>query len=354
MKKRDLVLIAFLIGLILVLVVVAKISDKERIKEILIENNTIYLDNLTMRQKIAQMFMVRGDERNLDLIELNIGGILLGELNTKEDYKEKIKEYQENSKIKLFVSADLEGYWNPFSNFIKFPNIDEIKTKEEAYDLGIEHGKILQELGFNMNFAPVAEIEDNVWKHRAFSGSPEEISEKVNFYIKGIQEQGIKATAKHYPGGSLDVKDPHKYLVEAEISQEQLDVFNSVLENVSAIMVGHPIVSGVVDSKGKPSSVSLEIISELKKKFDGLIISDDINMKGLKKEYFLKEKQLFIDLINAGNDIIINSYWHLFPKHNLNKKISYIEEAIKLGKIKEDRINESVRRILTAKGYNVI
>jgi len=253
----------------------------------------------------------------------------------------------------MFVAADLEGYWNPFP-FFESPYLDKIKTKEDAYNLGAEHGKILKEIGFNLNFAPVAELEDKVWKHRTFSGSLGEISEKVNFYINGLQEQGVKATAKHYPGGSLNVKDPHKYIVKAEISQEQLNVFDSALENVSAVMIGHPIVFGAVDSNRKPSSVSFEIISELRKKFDGLIISDDINMRGLRNKYFLRERQLFIDLINAGNDIIIDGSWHLFPAHNLNKKISYIKKAVNEGKIEEEKIDESVRRILIAKGYNVM
>lgn len=321
--------------------------------QIRIENNTIYLEDFTLKQKISQMFIVRADERNLE--SFYAGGILVAGLKTKEQYAERIKKYKEKSKIKLFVAADLEGWWNPFSDFVKFPNLDEIKTKEEAYNLGKEHGKLLKELGFNLNFAPVAELEDNVWKHRAFTGNASEISEKVNSYIQGLQKEGVMATLKHYPGGSLNRKDPHLYVVKSEISEEQLEVFESALENVSAVMVGHAIVSGAADSKGMPSSVSGELISELRKKFDSLIISDDASMRGLRNMYFFNERQLFIDLINAGNDIIIDaSSWNFYYNYNFKKRIAYIEEAVKSGEISMARIDESVRRILKAKGYNAV
>jgi len=233
---------------IIIILIFSSILISGKMEEI---KDNIDLNNLTLKQKIAQMFIIQGNEKNLDLTEFNVGGIILGEFKTKEDYKKLISEYNNKSKIKLFVSADLEGYWNPFHNFAKFPNADEIKTKEEAYELGKEHGEILKELGFNLNFAPVAEIKDNVWKHRAFLGNTSEISGKINYYVKGLQEQGILATLKHYPGGSLNIKDPHLQIVKSEISQEQMEVFNSVLTNTSSIMIGHAIDSGEINSNGK-------------------------------------------------------------------------------------------------------
>ena len=79
---------------------------------------------------------------------MHVGGVFLDKENSKEDYKKTTGFYQSNSKIKLFVATDMEGYWNPFNEFYKSKNFGEINSKEEAYELGKEHGEILKELGF--------------------------------------------------------------------------------------------------------------------------------------------------------------------------------------------------------------
>jgi len=316
--------------------------------------NTLYLNSLTLKQKIAQMVIAYGYEIENSkevLQKMFIGGIYLGSKPTKNDFINAINNFQNNSIIPFFVSTDMEGCGNPFENFQKFPTLREIKTKEEAYQVGYEEGKLLKELGFNINFAPVVDLEDTIWNCRTFAGTPQEISEKANSYITGLQENGIIATSKHYPGKTLFIKDPHKYIVYASIDKNDLLPFEQTIKNnVSAIMISHIIVNGSVDSELKPSVVSKKLVSDLREQFNGLIITDEIRMLGLKK-YYKDIDQMYIDLFKADNDLILNFDINL---GNLYHMISVIENAVRAGEIGEDRIDDSVIRILKAKGINVV
>ncbi len=308
----------------------------------------INLSSLSLDEKISQMVIVRGDEFDERFLELGVGGIFLDRQATREQYINLISRYQNSSRIKLFVSTDMEGFWNPFP-FFNTKNFLQVKDKQEAYNLGKEHSKILKELGFNLDFSPVVEVKNKVWLGRSFNGSSEEINEKIENYILGLQEDGILATAKHYPGGNL-IKDPHRFKVRAMISNEDLELFDvAIKNNVSTIMTGHASVYGAVDSKGKQSTRSKEVIFGLRKKFQGLILTDEINMWGLRQSYFFRSSKMYIDLINAGNDIILD-----FSSYNkVKRRIEATKKAVINGKISEEEINEHVKRILEKKGYKV-
>lgn len=282
------------------------------------------------------------------MINLGIGGIYLFNQKTEENYLSLISEYQNDSKIKLFVSADLEGRWNPFSNFYNSSEFSEIITKEEAYNLGLEHGKILKRIDFNLNFAPVAEFSDEVYGGRVFTGTQEEIKGKLESYIKGLQKN-VFGTCKHYPGKGM-INNLHIKRDEQLIFKEDLELFDVCFENnISAIMIGHQIVSGELNSNGKPASVSKEVIGRLNN-FSGLIISDEINMIGLKSFYLFGKKRLYRDLINSGENLILD--FKLTP-NSAYKLLDKLEKLVEDGKIDEDKINQSVKKILIAKGYKI-
>ena len=155
----------------------------------------------------------------------------------------------------------------------------------------------MKESGFNMDFSPVVEINDYVWPGRAFKS--DNVEEKISEYIKGLQEEGIYATAKHYPGGNM-VKDPHWFIVNSVIKEKDLEQFNYAIEaNVSAIMVGHTKVKGAIDSNGKQATISQNIHDELRKDFDGLIITDDISMMGLRWSYLFRPSRIYVDLVKS-------------------------------------------------------
>ena len=332
----------YIIILLAVLLLMANASAQE-----------IKLSELTLKEKVGQMIIVKGNEYDQRLAELGIGGIFLNNLKIEEEYKETIEKYQKNSEIKLLVATDMEGYWNPFP-FFQSKTFGEISNKEEAYKLGKAHGQILRKLGFNLNFSPIVETQNKVWPGRSFTGTNKEIKEKISSYIKGLQEQKILPTAKHYPGGSM-ISDPHKFKVRAKISQEEFDYFDyAIKENVSVVMIGHAIVSGAVDSEGKQSTVSPKIIAELRQSFNGLIITDAISMWGLRISYIFNTNQMYVDAVKAGNDIILDTYSFSYTYKRAEKIINAITGAVENGEIPEKQIDESVTRILEAKGYKVI
>ena len=315
---------------------------------------TINLSDLTLEEKIGQLMFVKPSGLDMNYLdELHIGGIFLDNLKSEKEYQEIISFYQDNSKMKLFVATDMEGYFNPFSDFYNSSSFGDIKSGKEAFNLGKSHGKILKELGFNLDFSPVVETRNRVWPGRTFTGTPEEIKEKISNYIKGLHNETILATVKHYPGGSL-VRNLHKFKYKTKISQEELDYFDfAISQNTDFVMVGHPVVKGAIDSKHKQSSISLEVIGKLKEKFDGVIITDAVTMRGLRKSYLFNFKKAYPDLILAGNDMILDTY-KKSDYDNLLKRRNELIKAVVDGKISHTRIDESVKKILEMKGYNVV
>jgi len=352
------VLIIITIFLTLILIYLAQYSITfNKVKNlktgnINMENNTVDFDSLTLRQKIAQMIIIRGDSFKEEFSNLNIGGIYLNKGKSPEAYKELILKWQNESRLNLFVSTDLEGGWSPFSKDFpeeyQFPTFSEIKDKKEAYVIGLDQGEILKRIGFNLNFAPVAEFNDEAYGgKRVLKGNKEEIKEKLASYIKGLQKN-IMGTCKHYPGKGM-IGNTHKKIDKQEIVEDDLDLFRECVKtNVSAIMIGHQVVRGKIDSGGKPSSVSKEVINSLKE-YKGLIISDDVAMKGI-TNFYSGEKDMYADLINSGENIIIT---HIKSPVAAYRLISEIEKEVKKGKISEDKINSNVKKILKSKGYKI-
>jgi len=316
-------------------------------------NQTIKLSDLTLKEKIGQLVIVKptgmGEKY---LTELHVGGIFLNDKKSAYKYSETIEFYQNKSKIKLFVATDMEGYWNPF-NFYKSKTFGEISDDPEAYDLGVEHGKILSELGFNLDFSPIVEVRNTVWPGRSFTGTPTEVKEKISAYIQGLHKNNILATAKHYPGGSM-VRNPHAVKYKTEIFEQDLEYFDHAInEKVDAIMIGHPIVYGAVDSNGKQATISREVIGPLRDKFEGLIITDAVTMLGLRLSYLFNFKKVYPVLISAGNDIILDTHKHS-GYNAIKRRLHEIEKAVDKGYLSEDLINQRVKKILEAKGYFVI
>ncbi len=314
----------------------------------------IILSSLPLRERIAQLVIARGDRFDERLLDLGIGGIFLNNQKTEQNYQRIIERYQNNSRISLLVATDMEGYWNPFP-FYKCKSFGKVVESNEARLLGIEQGEILRSLGFNLNFSPVVEVNNHVWPGRSFTGSVEEIKSKITGYLDGLRYKGIMATAKHYPGGNL-IKNPHFFKVNYSLSLEDLGFFNqAITNNVEAIMTGHTIVSGTISSQGKPSTVSSEVISHLKKAFSGLIITDDLNMLGLRLFYFLNPGEMYVAALKAGNHILLDIGPKFQSSYNrIMKRIKSVERAIKNGELEDKIIDLAVNRLLTQKGYKVI
>lgn len=341
--------VVFLYG-INYLVIVSKIKSLDT-ENIIVQNGTVDISTMTLKQKIAQMIIVEGNSFDERFTKMGVGGIYISKGKSPTSMKENIEVWQKNSKTKLFVSADLEGVWSPFSkDFPKeyqFKSFNEIKTKEEAYILGVEHGKVLKAMGFNLNFAPVAEFVDRAYSGtRAFEGDEKEIKEKLKGYIAGLQER-VLGTCKHYPGKGM-IGNTHRWRDTQKIEEGDLALFDACFDaNVSAIMVGHQVVTGKINSLGKPSSVSKEVISTVENK--ALVISDGLRMLGV-RSFYVDRVDMYVDLINSGENVLLE--WPISAV-SFYKLVSEIEKKVEDGKIDEEKIDRSVRKILEVKGYGV-
>lgn len=353
----------FIMGILVIflIAVLAFASSTGKAFEVSVPTNLQYnldgeliFDSLTLEQKIAQMVIAYGKDENAQNFQnMLIGGVFLSSRESKDSYLAATSLFQENAQIPFFVTADLEGCRNPFENFYYFPALSDIDDVTRAYRLGVEQAVLLKGLGFNMNFAPVVDLEDNIWQCRTFSGSAEEIAAKATSYIEGLHYHGVLAVSKHYPGKTLAREDPHFKSSTATITSNDLLPFQATMENdVDGVMVSNLIVDGEVDSKGKPALTSLEVSESLQNSFTGLVISDEIGMLGLKEYYtqgdVVDYKQMFIDVFNANDMVVIfdrspeNLYW----------MIEIVSKAVSDGKISMDKIDNSVENILSVKGVS--
>lgn len=321
-------------------------------KPVDVKNKVVDLQKLTLEQKIAQMVVVVGAKENYwPWRNMQLGGIHLFARQTGHIFNNTIIDFQSQMPIPFFVTADLEGCVSPFGFIREFTAVSEVDSVDEAFEKGVDEGLFLHRLGFNLNFAPVVDLKDDIWKCRSFPGDEAKISELAQAYLTGLQTQGVLGTAKHYPGKTLIVKDPHKYVVAAEIGKKDVFPYGYLVEKgeVKAIMVSHVITSGEVDSEGVPSVVSKKVLEELRQDFGGLIVSDEIHMLGLKK-FYNSVDEMYVAVFKAGNDVVLN--FDNDP-NEIYRMIQVVKAAVERGEIPEAQIDASVTRILEVKGFRV-
>lgn len=323
--------------------------------------NTMNISKMPLRLKIAQMIVVNYDYGLEDYYkDINYGGIYLVKENSKEDFL-RVTDFFSCAKeecIPTFISVDLEGrYSNPFSNFQEFECFSDISSANDAYALGDNQGKLLQQLGINMIFSPVVDIEDNIWRCRnfeKFKDDPYQLSNVAKSYLQGLKQHDVLAVAKHYPGKTLNNIDPHKNLIYQTIEENDIIPFKNNYDIADGIMITHTISDGAINSYNKPCSISKPVINEIKRGYSGLIISDEISMMALTDYYNVNDisnDQMYIDLFNAGNDVII--YFDLDTRR-MNNLLDVVTEAVNSKKIDEKQIDRSVAKILSYKKIKVV
>lgn len=336
-----------------------------------------YIDQMTADEKIGQLLMpaFRSYEYGDDVDQLsqsiekvlevyNVGGLILFKENIrdKDQVQTLIKDLQKSSKIPLWIGVDEEGGGvsrissNPAMGFDQFPSAFDIKDTEEAYELGKSLGIMLKELGFNMNFAPVADIWSNpnntVIGRRSFGDDPSQVSQMVRASVKGLQEQEIVSVVKHFPGHGDTGEDTHvgRAFVDRsldELFQRELIPFQKAMDQeVAGVMVAHLELPQI--DQGVPASLSYKIITELLKDkigFKGLIITDALDMEAITAQFGKGEAAL--KSFMAGSDILLmpdvkEAYDHLLK--------AYQDEIIT-----DERLGESLYKILYVKyQYGII
>ena len=342
------------------------------------------IDSMTLREKVGQMFAVAPEYFDFTLSQKQIdqekteastvltpqmklnfknypaGTLILFAKNieTPGQTKELISSYKAESPIPLMVCVDEEGgrvariAKNKNFGIVNVPPALETVTAQKAEANALAIGTYLSALGFNADFAPVADVWTNdkntVIGDRAFSRNPEKASNLVKASIKGFHKAGTKTAIKHFPGHGDTREDSHTSSAKSMKTWEQLKKcemipFKASIEaGTDMVMIAH-IHTPKADTENLPATLSKTWITDRlrgKLGFNGVVVTDAMGMKAISEYY--ESTQAAIMAINAGCDII------LMP-HDYAKVFDGIVKAVESGTISEKRIDESVERILLMK-----
>ena len=322
-------------------------------------------NKLNRREKIAQMFFVRAHtnlgQKYIDSVGLvikreQLGGVIFFQGGPMRQAMA-TNAYQKVSRVPLIVANDGEwGLGMRLDSTISYPYqmaLGAIQNKDLIYRMGQEVAKDFRRLGMQMNLAPDADINNNpknpVINYRSFGENKFNVATKTGAYMKGMQDGGLLTTLKHFPGhGDTDV-DSHYDLPQLTFSAARLDSLEMypfkelIKQGASGVMIAHMNIPSLDNTPNLPSTLSKPIVTGILKQrlgFKGLIISDAMDMKGVVK--YFKNGEADVMGILAGNDILELS-------ENSDRAIKLIRKEIRHGKIDMKAIDESVRKILTAK-----
>ncbi len=306
------------------------------------------MKNYSLKDKIAQMLLVgiwnkEDIPKVIDLVsEHHIGGVILYKAlySNFDEFKDIINNFKKANKydIPLTIAIDQEsGRVNRLpSEFKRFEPLFDLAISNKVIDIYSKAtGKVLSELGINMNFAPVLDLKLQKDTHaignRAMSSDPDIVTKNGRIICNNFKKYNVIGACKHFPGQGSVVLDSHIFLpyindYEA-IKNKDLLPFKTLIEDNScdAVMVGHMLIKK--KSPIKPTSISKRFIkSELrgKLKFDGLVITDELGMGSIR--CFYGEYRSVINAYKAGNDIICIKYYNNYVENLLDKLSKKIDK----------------------------
>ena len=323
--------------------------------------------NMSDADKVGQLMMIGihgkslNDDAKFMLNEYRVGGIILFDRNmeSKDQVKTLITDINKAGKsaglTPLFLGIDQEGgaVARMDDKLIKVPPAEEVGKEpvEQAAALAKEVGTELKELGFNINFAPVADL--GLTYGRSYSTNPDEVGRYASAVGKSYDESGLWYSYKHFPGiGKTDV-DLHADTSIVPVSKETLlsedtkvfvDLIKQSKPNTYTIMVSHAMYPQI--DPDHPSSLSKAIITDWLRKdmgYNGVVVTDDMDMGALAKHYTFGD--MAVQSILAGSDILLvcHEYEHMQEAYN------GLMKAVKDGRLSKERLDESVKRILLMK-----
>lgn len=323
------------------------------------------LDTLTLDEKLGQLFMIpaysnKGEEHVIKILQLvmeeKVGGVILMQGGPLAQ-THLANLLQNNSDLPLMVSQDAE--WGPamrLDSVMKFPKnmtLGAIQDEEVVYRLGKEIARQCKATGVQVNFSPVVDINNNsnnpVINDRSFGEDRNNVTRKSIAMMKGLQDGGVMACAKHFPGHGDTQTDSHLDLPVIPHGKERMDSLElypfreMIREGVQSVMVAHLFLPQYEPRPNRPSTVSKALTDSLLRKemnFKGLIFTDALNMKGISKYYSNGDAEL--QALLAGNDIL------LFSESVAAGKLK-IKAALDSGLISVQEIDQKVLRILAAK-----
>ncbi len=325
------------------------------------------LSKMTLEEKIAQLIMypvyTKKGKENFELIENlitehKIGGVIYMQGGPASQVNVN-NRLQALSKIPLLTSIDGEwGVSMRLDSTLRFPRqmmLGAISDDSLIYEMGAEIAKQCSLTGVHINFAPVVDINVNpknpVINSRSFGEDKYTVASKSLAYMNGLQNNGVLACAKHFPGHGDTDKDSHYSLpivnhTAGRIDSIELYPYKELIsKGLGSVMVAHLYIPSLDDTKNRATSLSPKIVQELLKDslhFEGLAITDALNMKGVAKYYDPGEVDVMALL--AGNDILLFS-------ENVGKAIAQIKKAVKKKKITEEEITRRVKKVLKLKKW---
>lgn len=320
---------------------------------------------LSRKQRIAQLFFVRAHTDKGKAYEDSIAKVIR---------KEKIgglvffqggpgrqavltQQYQQKAKVPLLIAMDAEwGLGMRLDSTIAYPyqmTLGAIQDNTLIEQMGREVAKDFQLLGMHINFAPDVDINNNpknpVIGFRSFGDNKYRVAEKAAAYMKGMQDEGILVSLKHFPGhGDTDV-DSHYDLPQLNFDKNRLDTLEMypfkelIKQQASGVMVAHMNIPALDQTPNLPSTLSPAIVNGILKTelgFKGLVFSDAMGMKGVVK--FFPNGEADVRGLIAGNDVLELS-------ENSKRAIKLIRRAIRHKRLSWGQVNQSVKKVLAAK-----
>ncbi len=324
-------------------------------------------NSMTQQERIAQLMMIRAhsDKGPAHIAKVEglikkhqVGGLCFFQ-GTPEKEIELTNRYQALTKhVPLMISMDAE--WGIGMRFkkatINFPRalmLGAIQDNRLLYDMGKEIARQCKRIGVHVNFAPVADVNNNsenpVINTRSFGEDRYNVSVKSYMYMRGMQDNGVMACAKHFPGHGDTSVDSHYDLPVISHDRNRLDSIEMfpfrvlAQHGIQSMMVAHLQVPAIDDTANQPTSLSKKTVADILKDeigFDGLIFTDGLGMQGVAKHY--KPGEVEAKALQAGNDIL------LLPQ-DVPAAFKAINDYITKGKLNLDEINRRVKKVLLAK-----
>ena len=332
-------------------------------------NQEVWVDsiygNMSLQEKIGQLFMAvkfsSDDTSKKDVItdyikNQYIGGVIFSKGGPQRQATLG-NAYQELSDIPLMYAMDAEwGLAMRLDSTYAFPwnmTLGAIKDDRIVEKVGERIGEHVKRMGMHINFGPVVDINTNpknpIIGNRSFGEDKQNVTSKAMAFMKGMQNAGIMANAKHFPGHGDTATDSHETLPTIDFTKARIDSIELypyrqlIQEGLSSVMVAHLNVPSLEERYGYPSSISKTIVTDILKGqlgFNGLIFTDALNMKGAAN--FKKPGEIDLAAFLAGNDVLLIS-------EDIPKAHALLVNAFRDGTITEERLAHSVKKILYAK-----
>jgi len=327
------------------------------------------LSKMTLEEKIGQLIVVGFSSTKIDshiktmIQDYNVGGVILYDRNMESPAQvaQLSKDLQglaaeNNVPIPLMMSIDQEGgeivrMRDKVADKPSQQELGENADSDAIYETNLQTGKELQKMGIQVNHAPVLDL--SATDSRSFGENPNQAAEFGMEAIKGLNDSGITATLKHFPGNGRSVVDPHYDSSEVDADQMDLEnndifpfkkVIDKVDHNQFFVMVTH--LKYPAYDEENPASLSPVIIQELLREklgYQGIVVTDDLEMGAVNQYYTYQD--LGYNTINAGADLLLVCH----KLESQSQVIKGIRDAVETDQLTEERIDESVKRILTYK-----